>query len=155
MKRFYAIALLLLAFCLPAGCKAQTPPPGELVVELKAFPSKDYCELTLIATNKREEPMELHFNSAQQHDFIAKDAQGRVVWRWGEDQMFTQALSQKTLAPGESYEIQEQWDYKRIGSARVEAGRYLITGMVMAEPGRVESEPVEIQVPGEISPTAE
>ncbi len=155
MKRFYAIALLLAAFCLPAGCQAQTPPPGELVVELKAVPTKDSCELTLTVTNKREGPVELHFNSSQQVDFIAQDAQGREVWRWGEDQMFTQALTQKTLAPGESYEIHEQWDYKRIGGARVQKGRYLFSGIITAEPDRVQSEPVEIQVSGEISPTAE
>ena len=60
-------------------------------------------------TNAGEKAMELTFPSGQTHDVAVLDANGKQLWRWGADRMFTQSVQTKPLAGGESIEFEEQW----------------------------------------------
>jgi hypothetical protein len=60
-------------------------------------------------TNAGEKPMELTFPSGQTHDVAVVDANGKQLWRWSKDRMFTQSVQTKALSGGESIEFEEQW----------------------------------------------
>ncbi len=44
----------------------------------------------------------LRFNTGQRFDVTVEDRNGAVIWRWAEGKLFTQALGQETVGPGES-----------------------------------------------------
>lgn len=66
------------------------------------------CTLTLDVHNPGPAPALLEFASAQQYDFvISAPTSGDPVWAWSDDRMFGQAMSSRTLAPGEHWVITE------------------------------------------------
>ncbi len=65
--------------------------------------------LALHATNTSDQPLEVRFASGQTHDFAVLDAEGREVWRWGAERMFTQALQTRTIAAGQTVTYEERW----------------------------------------------
>lgn len=70
---------------------------------------KDGVIFTLHVTNTTPKQIELNFGSGQTYDFVVLDAVGNPVWKWGDGQMFTQALRNKLLAPSETITFQERW----------------------------------------------
>lgn len=91
-----------------------------LVATLSVTPGKASLELTLDVVNEGTEPVELTFRSGRRADFVALD-DGKEVWRWSEGRMFTQALDEATLQPGESVSFDGSWDDP-------DPGEYLVRG---------------------------
>lgn len=59
-------------------------------------------------TNDDEEPATLQFSTGQVAN-VAVFEDGEEVWRWSADRMFTQALDDETLPPGESLHREVTW----------------------------------------------
>lgn len=60
--------------------------------------------------NTGDSPVGLTFSSGQTAD-VSVSEQGReeTVWRWSADRMFTQAIRQRTLDPGEEIREELRW----------------------------------------------
>jgi hypothetical protein len=127
------VPLLLVA--LTAGCagSGETPEPGDgttvpddlaASVEVKVAPST--VRLVLHVTNSGADPIEFTFPTSQRFDFEVLTVDGQRVWRWSDDMAFLQAISRATLAPGESWDMEGEWD----PGAR--EGRYVARGRLTA-----------------------
>ncbi len=64
----------------------------------------------LHVTNNGHEPVQLSFPTSQRYDFVVETPGGEEIWRWSDGMGFLQALSQETLAPGDSWEMEAVWD---------------------------------------------
>ena len=97
-----------------AGCAAsqQTPEPassGPLVPSLQVQTSGGSVQFVLQVTNTSSAAVPLEFSSSQSFDFaVVRD--GREVWRWSADQMFTQALRNESIAPGATRTYTASWN---------------------------------------------
>ena len=71
---------------------------------------------TFQVRNAGLEPLELTFRSGKTADLTVHDREtGEVVWEWGAEKMFTQALRQRELAPDEALEWEYEWPDPREG----------------------------------------
>ncbi|WP_404429411.1 BsuPI-related putative proteinase inhibitor [Sutcliffiella horikoshii] len=55
-------------------------------------------------TNNHEKDADIHFSSGQEYDYVVQDASGKTVKRLSTGMMYTQAIKELVLAPGESLE---------------------------------------------------
>ena len=73
--------------------------------------------LTLSVSNPSVTPAEVFFSSGQHFDFTVNDAaDGRVIWRWGTDMLFSQALSTQTIPANGTLVYTAQWKPTRKGN---------------------------------------
>ncbi len=63
----------------------------------------------LRVTNNADKRVELTFPSGQTHDLVVLDQEGKVVWRWSEGRVFTQALQNRLLASDETLSYEASW----------------------------------------------
>lgn len=118
-----------------SGDSAAAADSGSALATSLAVTVQDGVRLVLSATNTSGSRMELDFPSGQLYDFAVLDSMGREVWRWSTGRMFTQALQNRFLAPGETLSFAERWD------ARTPAGRYTAVATLASS-----SQPVEKRV---------
>ncbi|GGI86614.1 BsuPI-related putative proteinase inhibitor [Shewanella gelidii] len=76
-----------------------TPLTGKLKVA-RSFDVQLGLKVTLTATNTTQVSVPLVFSSGKTADLEIVDNMGKTVWRWSNDMMFTQALSEKQLIAG-------------------------------------------------------
>jgi len=67
----------------------------------------DSVVLRLLVRNDGDELLQLQFGSGKTYDFCLRDSAGRLMWRWSDGRVFTMAIVERSLAPGESYEVEE------------------------------------------------
>jgi len=85
--------------------------------------------MKMTVTNPFDEPVTLKFTSGKTYDFIIRDHAGQKVWQWSDGKVFTQALQQRELAAGESYEVSARWTVPE-GENKLPAGLYHIKGII-------------------------
>ncbi|WP_404468993.1 BsuPI-related putative proteinase inhibitor [Sutcliffiella horikoshii] len=73
---------------------------GELAGQIDRQ-NKDFV---FTVTNNQEEDADIHFSSGQEYDYVVQDASGKTVKRLSTGMMYTQAIKELVLAPGESLE---------------------------------------------------
>lgn len=113
---------------------------GDLVpsVEVEVAPSS--IRLLLHVTNVGSRPVTFRFPTSQRFDFDVETPAGERVWRWSDGRSFLQVLSEATLAPGET------WDMEAVWATVPGAGRYVARGRLVSMGGGVEQEaPFEVQ----------
>lgn len=103
-----ALALAAVAACAAAGVPAAGGETGPLVSSLQVETSSDSVRFVLQVTNASDAPVELEFPSGQSFDFVVARG-GAELWRWSADRMFTQAIRNETLAPGETRTYEAAW----------------------------------------------
>ncbi|MBI3945884.1 MAG: hypothetical protein HY321_08190 [Armatimonadetes bacterium] len=86
-------------------------------------------EITLQVRNRSDRPLQLQFSSGRQHDFVAL-RDGREVWRWSHDRVFTQALTRLPLQPGETRTFTATWDQRDNAGNPVALGSYTVVGIL-------------------------
>ena len=127
------LALAVSAF-LVTGCAAspedglgadQSASDVAATVEVKL--EGEGVQFLLHVTNTGETPLEFTFPSSQRYDFVVRDQSGEEVWRWSDGMSFLQAISNATLAPGET------WDFRVTWEAGNRAGQYEVAAMVTAQ----------------------
>lgn len=72
---------------------------------------RDGVEFDLNVVNEAKKHIELAFPNGQTHEFVVVDSVGREIWRWSATRLFTQALQNKLLSPGEAMRVSEHWDH--------------------------------------------
>jgi hypothetical protein len=85
------------------------PPPLEVAVNIRA--STDGVGLTFVvtATNRTDAPIPLLFRTGQYCDVVVTAADGTFIWRWAAGRMFTQAIREILLDPGQAREVRLDW----------------------------------------------
>lgn len=80
-----------------------------------------------VVRNTGPDPVELTFRSGQIADVTVSDSRtGDVVWRWGSDKMFTQAIQQQVIEPHASLREELVWPDPS-------SGEYLAVGRLEAD----------------------
>ena len=92
---------------------------AELTVETRP----NAVVFTVSIRNDGDESVDLTFPTGQTADVVVRstDDPAEVVWRWSDDRLFTQAIRQVTLAPGESLDEELTWADPQPGTFRAEA----------------------------------
>jgi hypothetical protein len=93
----------------------------------------DVATLTLTMTNTAPYALTVSFATAQQYDFAAVDAAGNTVWNWSAGRVFDPLPGSRTLAPGESWAVQETWSFRDNAGTKVPDGDYTVSGALLAE----------------------
>lgn len=105
---------------------------GEMVKELHQQLKEVDGNYSLLITNDTDEDVTLSFTSGQQFDYQLINDAKETVYTWSMNKSFTQALSEKTLAPGEEWEL--PLDLKNeLSSMSVPAGTYQLDVWSLAE----------------------
>jgi hypothetical protein len=102
------IALAVLWGCTPMPEAEEPLTTDEVVASLQVQVERAEVGLVLHLTNLTAGPVVLEFTSGQRYDFEVWQG-GRLLWRWSEGQMFTQALGSEQLGPGESRSYGASW----------------------------------------------
>lgn len=100
---------------------------SDLLPSVQAAAQGDSVEFLLQVTNTTDSTVDLVYPTGQSFDFVVSDSAGREVWRWSADRMFTQAVRQEGLAPGETITHSVVWpaadqprgDYSVLGTLTV------------------------------------
>ena len=96
--------------------------------------------LTLSVGNPSITPAEVFFSSGQHFDFTVNDAaDGTVIWRWGTDMLFSQALSTQTIPANGTLVYTAQWKPTK-------RGNLIATGSLKSMSHRAEAR-LSISVP--------
>jgi hypothetical protein len=117
---FRTLALAATLMAATAGCNPpEGPPPSDpapaasaagrpLASSLHVEAAADSVGLTFSITNVTEAPLPLTFNSGQAIDFSIHRG-SEELWRWSANRMFTQAIREESLAPGETKVYTATW----------------------------------------------
>jgi hypothetical protein len=73
--------------------------------------------------NNQEKDAEITFSSGQEYDYVVIDESGKVVKKLSEGMMYTQAIKEVVLAPGEKLEYPVSYD---VVTADLAVGEYTI-----------------------------
>ncbi|KPB05679.1 BsuPI-related putative proteinase inhibitor [Bacillus sp. CHD6a] len=73
---------------------------GELAGQIERQ-NKDFV---FTVTNNHEKDADIHFSSGKEYDYVVQDASGKTIKRLSTGMMYTQAIKELVLAPGESLE---------------------------------------------------
>lgn len=80
-------------------------------------------DFLFIVTNTKDQDVDIHFSSGKEYDYVVQDASGKTVKRLSTGMMYTQAIKELVLAPGESLEYPTT--YKDV-TADLPPGEYTI-----------------------------
>lgn len=79
-------------------------------------------DLSLTVENAGEDAVALLFRDGQRAEYVAERADtGEEVWRYSDGRMFTMALDQSELAPGEATTYEATWQDPPAGDYRIRA----------------------------------
>lgn len=98
-----------------------------MIIDKMRYSVGEPIKMTLKVFNYTEEKFAFQFNTSQRYDFIIEDGEGKEVWRWSKDMMFTQMLGEEILGPNNS-EVIYTAEYK----GKLSSGYYKITGIFVA-----------------------
>ena len=88
---------------------------------------------TLLIKNTSAQPVTLQFSTAQQYDFIIRDAQGAVVKRWSEGRAFADAAQTLTLKAGEEKSFGERLSLGAVAKP-LPVGKYTLEAVLAVKP---------------------
>jgi hypothetical protein len=108
-----------------AGRRTEKP---SVAAQLFVRTDESAIHLALQVMNTGKKRVELTFPSGQTYDFVILDSLGREMWRWGNGRMFTQAVRNKTLAGGETLELEET-----MKSSPLPPGKYVARALLTSE----------------------
>jgi hypothetical protein len=149
-----AVALLVVVALLAPGCRAggrggdaATPgarPSGRLLVGLGAegldarggrltVPAGRAVTFGVVAENRGRESARLVFPTAQSFDLVVS-RDGREVWRWSAGRVFSQAVREEEVRPGERRAESITWPGTDQQGQAVEPGTYEVRGLIATEP---------------------
>ncbi len=91
--------------------------------ELKGQLERNNQDFLFTVINNQEEDAEITFSSGQEYDYVVVDESGAVVKKLSEGMMYTQAIKEVALAPGEKLEYPVSYDEV---TADLPEGKYTI-----------------------------
>ncbi|MBI3270003.1 MAG: hypothetical protein HYZ53_13335 [Planctomycetes bacterium] len=116
------------------GAPAAQASPVKLALGLKE--NNGVAVFSLEVSNKAPTPQNLSFASSQKYDFVVTQvATGEIVWKWSDQQVFTQEAQTKSVESSQAWNVNEAWYYKDVPE-----GMYAVTAVLTTNPP-VNSEP--------------
>ena len=110
-----------------SGADGSTDSPV-LLPSLQITRSGETATFALGITNTTNVPIDITYPTGQQADFTVRRGD-QVLWRWSEGQMFTQAVVQDQLGPGETRRFEGQWEFPaNLSGEFVATGEWKATG---------------------------
>jgi len=106
---------------------------------------RDSVRITLVKCNVSPGTITLRYNTGQRFDF-ATFRDGREVWRWSDNQFFTQAAGTEVLRPGECRTYTATWDLRNKQGNYVAIDAFQIRGYNVARNLRNRYVPINIRV---------
>ena len=100
----------------PRAMSSASKSPVTATISVESTETTVRFELQVVNTSKKR--VEINFPSGQTYDFAVIDSLGRVMWRWGGDRMFTQAVRNKLLGAGERLEFEESMKTRGLAPGR-------------------------------------
>jgi hypothetical protein len=88
---------------------SSTPTPLDVAVTIRASTDGGGLTFVVTATNRTDAPMPMLFRTGQYCDVMVTAADGSFIWRWAAGRMFTQALREILLDPGQTREVRLDW----------------------------------------------
>ena len=113
--------------------------PGGPEAELQSLSAAEPIQLRLTLRNPTDSEIRLAFASGRTHDVVITDESGAVRWRWSEGRMFSQALSELVLGPGEDQTFELLCNPGEIADPAPAGERYRATALIPAFEGEVRS----------------
>ena len=101
--------------------------------ETTIFTQDESLHLVLNLTNNTNEEIVLEFNSGQIYDFFIKNNDDIEIWRWSDNQLFTQQISELRIPVGDTIEFKESWDQTLLDGSPLAIGNYTICGFVIGQ----------------------
>jgi hypothetical protein len=98
-----------------------------------AYRRGEQAVLSLTMTNTAPYALEVNFATAQTHDFSATDIAGNPVWAWSAGQTFDGTPQVRTLAPGETWTVQEAWNFVDDSGAGLPDGDFVVSGIFLGD----------------------
>jgi hypothetical protein len=127
MNAITKYACLLIGLSLLSACQARSeqkeetamseqPPAAEQVGEglslvlqlpepITGQPRAEQANVRLLLRNHSQQPLTLKFRSGQSFEVEFYEPNGRALWRWSDGKMFTMALRDVTLMPGDEQQF--------------------------------------------------
>jgi hypothetical protein len=136
-RRFVALAasvvMLALLSCRvePIGgaagqeTESHQAPHLSLHTDRPTYPAGRPVQFRLTLSNPSSAPLTLHCLDAQRFDVTVFDPSGKQIWRWSEDQMFAQMVSEETIKPGEAR------THTAVFSGALPPGEYRASGLIL------------------------
>lgn len=91
-------------------------------------------DLSLTVANTGDDTRMLTFRSGQRAEFVAeRQADGEAVWRYSDGRMFTMALEEDSLRPGEESTYSAIWEDPP-------SGEYVVRAWLVTEDATAEAE---------------
>lgn len=126
-----------------AANKPSTPVTAAPIQVMLKTDKQDYrvgeaVKLTVVARNTSDKNQILNFNSGQSFDIsIAPTNEDESIWRWdwSYGRMFTQALREQTLKPGETISFTATWNQTDNSGQPMPRGEYSVAGKIAANDG--------------------
>lgn len=75
-----------------------------------SFVQGEDITIVLSIKNVSAETKTLNFNSGKQYDFIVKDANTTIVWRWSMGKLFIAAFTSYDIAPNDTRTVTITWE---------------------------------------------
>ena len=116
------------------------PTANDIAIELTTgqalYTESEAVEFRAVATNTADEIRELEFATGQRFE-LDVEHDGELTWRWSDGRVFTQAIEEVELGPGESIEFIAEWDQEDRDGEPASAGQYTAVATLLAgdEPG--------------------
>jgi hypothetical protein len=124
-----ALTLALCAALAPVSqAQAADPLAFQFTTDQGDYTRGEQAVLTIQVKNTSALPLVINFSNGQQYDFTARDASGATIWTWSTGKSFDPSGSQRVLAAGETWTIQETWDFVTDGGQGVLDGSYTVSG---------------------------
>jgi hypothetical protein len=124
--RYFALILLLTAFGFQA--EAKLPVLVDLSTNRSVYQAGETVEVAVAATNKVRSPIDLQFSSGQSFDVKITDNDGKDVWQWSHEKVFSMAIRKIKLPPGKSLNFRLAWKQTDNHGRPVKNGIYYIKG---------------------------
>ncbi len=105
----------------------------EATVEVREATLTTATRFTLKLCNQNPNEVTRSFNSGQRYDFEVKRGPD-LVWRWSDDQVFTQVTGQETWKPNECKTWAEEWNGQTSSGSSALPGQYHVTGVLKSSP---------------------
>lgn len=129
---------------IPGQPTPEKPPTENPISKLEHTIIHRGNSLYLIVKNPTDKPIRVTFPSGQAHDFALYDGQGKLVWRDSDGKVYTQAIREETISPGQRRVYQSELP------ASIPAGPYTVRAYF--PPSRqVAAAKINVEKPNEAS----
>jgi len=125
-----ALTLALCAALAPSISEAQSSDPVRFTftADKADYTRGEQALLTIQLTNTSGLPVVINFSNGKKYDFAARDASGITVWTWSYGKSFDPSGSQRVLAAGETWTLQESWAFVANDGQGVFDGSFTVSG---------------------------